>query len=457
MAIARLIAFAGVGAEELAELRGLVARAGELLESPWRIADDHDADLVVVDAAQAEGLLAQTRAVGRGVPCVVLEAEDDPELLLARPFEIDGLMQLLVNAVPRLKARPSAVVGGADQFGYGRADIVPPPPADDLSLADFFAADLIGLIPDARTAGEAAREAARETGAVGAPTDALLLAAVAALPPDAVPGASVPGARASGGAAAASPSLALAGSSADLLAAVAAIPSARVEEAAPLVAEPAAVAPAPPAPADPAPARDAPGDARATPAPRAQYPLVDYLDGSLIGLPSRVALDGAPPLVIDPIAKVFHFAGNLRQLEPYLDALLPRTQWSALLQSQLSLVRREHPGRPFELLRWHQALRRMPPGLPPGLDPGSLYSLRHALDLRADHPRAARIADAMKVPRGLGEIANVAATSVVEVYSVVGAFAAIGWLEQHARQKPGTAAPAKPAARPAPGVPPTRR
>jgi hypothetical protein len=432
MDFARHIAFAGVSAEELAELRGLVERAGELLESPWRLADVADADLVVVDAAATEGLLAQARAAERGVPCVVLDAEDDPELLLARPFEIDGLMQLLVNAAPRLPRRVSAVVGGADQFGYGRADIVPPAaPGDGVSLEAFFAADLVGLIPDARTASELAREPQPAT----TPDDAMLLAAVAALPIGAMAGASVPFARSAGPAVAEPP--------VDPAPAVAAAAEAVVQ--APPAPEPvraeAAVRPPAAAPAE---------QPQAAATPRAQYPLLDYLDGKLIGLPSRIALDGCPPLVIDPTSKSFHFGGTLRQIEPYLDALLPRTQWSALLQSQLSLVRREQPGRPFDLLRWYQALRKAPPGLPPALDPSSLYSLRQSLDLVTDHPRAARIAEALKVPRGLGEIANVSATSVVEVYAAVGAFAAIGYLEQHPRHRP--AAPAPGARGPRPGT-----
>jgi hypothetical protein len=45
----------------------------------------------------------------------------------------------------------------------------------------------------------------------------------------------------------------------------------------------------------------------------------------------------------------------------------------------------------------------------------------------------------MDVPRGIGEIANRAGCSVTEVYAVLGAFAAIGRLEQHAR--PRTAVP----------------
>jgi hypothetical protein len=417
MDFARRIAFAGVSAEELAELRGLVMRASELLDSPWRLADVADADLVVVDAASSEGLLAQARAIERGVPCVVLDAEDDPELLIARPFEIDGLMQLLVNAAPRLPRRMSTVVGGADQFGYGRSDIVPPAPASDtVSLEAFLAADLVGLIPDARPASELTREPQPVT----RPDDAVLLAAVAALPIGALAGSSIPAAPGS--------------TQAPPIDAAAPVerPAPPSQDAAPApteaVARPAAAAPS----------------AAAPPAvPRAHYPLLDYLDGKLIGLPSRIVLDGCPPLVIDPNAKAFHFAGTLHQIEPYLDALLPRTQWSALLQSQLAVVRREQPARSFDVLRWYQALRKAPPGLPPALDPAALYSLRQPLDLAADHPRGARIVEALKVPRGLGEIANVSATSVVEVYAAVAAFAAIGYLEQHPRTRaaPGAGRP----------------
>jgi hypothetical protein len=391
MALARTVAFAGIAAAELAELRIMVARAAELLDTPWMLGDAAAADLVVFDPAHADGAVAA--AAARGVPCVAIDADDEVELMLMRPFEIDGLMQLLVGAQSRLPERPAAltanVVGGAMQFGFGKQEALE---AGGLgvSLEDFFTADLIGLIPNAKpgeTSSSAPRWSAR-------PTDDTLLAAVAALPSAALSGDAQP-------------------------------PAA--------VAPPVAIAPAAPA------LEAAIAELAQAPAPvasRAHYPLLDYLQDGLIGLPSRIALDGAPPLVLDPATRSFHAAATLRELEPYLDTPLSRTQWAALLPSQLAALRGQQPGRPYDLLRWYQALRRVPPGVPPGVDPSASYRLAQPLDIAGNHLRAARIVAAMDVPRGIGEIANRSGCSVMEVYAVLGAFAAIGRLEQHARQRP---------------------
>jgi hypothetical protein len=414
MALARTVAFAGFADAEMTELRVLVARAGELLDTPWSLDDAAVADLVVFDPAQTDGAAAAAAAAVRGVPCVAIDADDDVELMLMRPFEIDGLMQLLVSAQSRLPERPAAVtasvVGGAMQFGFLRAE---PDLARDggISLEAFFTADLIGLIPNAQP-GETSSSAPRWSTRA---SDDALLAAVAALPSAALsvgaPGGDAPavGAAAAGG------------------------PAAAVNTAGRAAAAPAPDAAVADLPQEPAPVAAA----------RAQYPLLDYLQSGLIGLPSRIALDGAPPLVLDPATRSFHAAASLRELEPYLDTPLSRTQWSALLPSQLAALRAEQPGRPYDLLRWYQALRQVRPGVPPGIDPSASYRLAQPLDIAGDHLRAARIVAAMDVPRGIGEIANRAGCSVVEVYAVLGAFAAIGRLEEHARPRPpqpGTAA-----------------
>jgi hypothetical protein len=99
-------------------------------------------------------------------------------------------------------------------------------------------------------------------------------------------------------------------------------------------------------------------------------------------------------------------------------------------------VRKEVPARPFDLLRWYHALRTQPQKLSPHLDPGGIYRLRTPLELTKDHPRGARIAAAMGTPKGLAEIASASATSVVEVYGVVSAFDAIGYLDWQPRAKP---------------------
>ncbi|MFN9739490.1 MAG: hypothetical protein ACK59R_13265 [Pseudomonadota bacterium] len=389
MANERLIAFAGVGDAESAHLRALVARAAELLETSWRVAIDDEADLVVADPATRDGERAQARAAERGVPCVLIDAEGELDLLLARPFEIDGLMQLLVGAesrLPRRGPRAPRVVGGAAQLGLGRADIVPPALSAEFSLADFLADDLLARIPDARTAGERERP----------PAPGLA-------PPVVDPAAEPPSDPAA----------------ADVEAAVVEAPFGQCVTAESVEAEPEATA------------------------ARACYPLLDYLVGGLIGLPSRIVLPGRPPLVIDPETRMFHFAGVLSEVEPYLDTPLPRTQWSALLEDPLATLRLERTGRPFDLLCWYQALRTMPAGLPAGLEPAELYSVEPGLDLAADHPRAARIAAVMQAPRRLGEIASMASTSVAELYAVLGAFRAVGWLRHHPRLQTAVAEAAR--------------
>jgi hypothetical protein len=448
MARLRAIAFPGVSAAEQRELRGLVARASELLGTPWRVADPAEADLLALDVAATEGLLAQAQAAARGALCVVIDAEDDESgLLLSRPFEIDGLMQLLVGAAEQLRAvapaaaaatvavpaaapaapRAGGVIGGALQFGFERTDIVPPS-VEGISLADFLAADLVGNIPDARPDATTSGGG----GLVLPPVDETLMAAIAAIPSArGVAGSSIPAARGAPGAADE--------------------PAPQPPPAMPPSAPPpaSAVAEAPASPAEP--------ESPAVVAPRAHYPLLDFLSQRLIGLPSRIVLDGAVALVIDPNAQAFHATGPVQGLDAYLDTPLARTQWTALLQSQLAQLRSQIPARPFDLLYWYQALRTAPPGLSPRLDPGALYSLKRNLPLEPDFPRAARIAEALRVPRGLGEVANVAGTSVVEVYATVGAFAAIGYLEQHARSKAAAAPAATKTAPSKRGVPPPTR
>jgi len=391
----RIIALAGVGEPELAELGGLVVRAAALIDQPWAVGDDEQADLVVLDAAQTTGLLAQARAVARQALWVAIDSELDDALLLSRPFELDGVMQLLLSASERLPDRSSSVIGGAQQFGYGRADLIPVANAS-VSMSDYLVDDLIGQIPDARSVERYVPASERRAELI----DDLLLAAAAAIPPAAVASSVREAQR----------------------------PPATLQ-AAPALAASAPAAPAPAAPANPPLPEPA--------APRAHYPLLDYLDGKLLGLASRVNIDGAQPLVIDPGTRSFHSAGSLRDLELYLDTPLARTQWSALLPTQLMSLRRELPGRPYDLLRWHQAMRQQSSGLASKLDPGALYSLREVLDVAADHPRAARISAVMSEPRKLADIASLSATSVVDVFAVVSAYASIGYLMQQARPRPG--------------------
>ena len=62
-------------------------------------------------------------------------------------------------------------------------------------------------------------------------------------------------------------------------------------------------------------------------------------------------------------------------------------------------------------------------------DPEGTYRLSKRLDLSNDYPRALRISAQMSNPRRLDAIARASAADLAEVFDVVNAYEAIGYLE----------------------------
>ena len=62
-------------------------------------------------------------------------------------------------------------------------------------------------------------------------------------------------------------------------------------------------------------------------------------------------------------------------------------------------------------------------------DPGGDYHLTKRLDFSLDYPRAYRVGALMNVPRKLHEIARVSAVGLAEVFDVINAYEAIGYVE----------------------------
>jgi hypothetical protein len=71
-------------------------------------------------------------------------------------------------------------------------------------------------------------------------------------------------------------------------------------------------------------------------------------------------------------------------------------------------------------------------------DPLGTYSLTKRLDLANDYPRALRISAQMNRPRTLDAIAYACGIELAEVFDVVNAYDAIGYLEW---TRPGAAPP----------------
>ncbi len=158
------------------------------------------------------------------------------------------------------------------------------------------------------------------------------------------------------------------------------------------------------------------------------FPLSAYLDGRMLGGTARITLPGAPTLVLDPKERVFHAQGKLRALEIYCREPLRLDAWERLVNSELFALRERIPARPYLRLQWLGAFIASGGYLAKHLDPGGSYRLIRWLELAQDYPRAFRVGSNMIVPQNLADIARASEVSMAEVFDVVNAYDAIGYL-----------------------------
>ncbi|HEY2344279.1 MAG TPA: hypothetical protein VGH80_00200 [Xanthomonadaceae bacterium] len=165
------------------------------------------------------------------------------------------------------------------------------------------------------------------------------------------------------------------------------------------------------------------------------YPLVDFLDPGLLGGPARISLPGEVSLVLDPKERVFHAEGRLPALQPYFREPLRVGDWKRLIISDLMAVRIRAPARPYLRLVWMDRYLKSDGYLAAHLDPGGTYRLARWLELAQDFPRAFRIGTHMMTPLRLHEIARVSGASLAEVFDVVNAYEAVGYVEWTRRER----------------------
>jgi len=157
--------------------------------------------------------------------------------------------------------------------------------------------------------------------------------------------------------------------------------------------------------------------------------LLQYLPKRVLGGPSRIALPGAPPLVIDPDARMFWANGTLPTLEPYVREPLRFGDWQSLGGAELEAACKGVASRPYAYLIWMDTFLHSKGILSRRFDPLGTFSLTKRLDLANDYPRALRISAQMNRPRTLDAIAYACAAELGEVFDVVNAYDAIGYLE----------------------------
>jgi hypothetical protein len=164
------------------------------------------------------------------------------------------------------------------------------------------------------------------------------------------------------------------------------------------------------------------------------HALTDYLGGRLLGGPARIRLPGAPALVVDPKEQVYHAESDLRSLEIYVREPLRMDGWERLVNSELIAIRASVPAKPYLRLQWMARYITSDGYLASHLDPGGSYRLTRWLQLAHDYPRAFRIGGQMLNPLRLGELARASGATMAEVFDVINAYEAIGYVEWKHRE-----------------------
>jgi len=392
----RIIEFIGASDEDIAHVRLLLRAAAIHLEERWRWGSEERADLVLVDPRSLIGDSARRRTLERGIACASLIEADAPApggRFLRKPLRREDLVALL-NGVGASTVAPLAILTQGDDFfdlDLGEPD-----------FSDVAAFDVVQAQAEATRRERVQRE--HEAFHDLLRRDPLADAPQFLIPETLGEGIGVEFVRG---------------------------PTARSAARADAAAHPAAGQGVDEAFVDPGFRRDfaALEDEDAT------HPLLDYLRPGLLGGPARIALPGVPPLVLDPKEQVFHADGRLPGLEAYCRQPLRLGDFKRLVNYQLDVIRLNTAARPYSRLVWMDRFVRSNGYLANHLDPGGTYRLTRWLELANDYPRAFRAAANMMNPLKLHEIARAADVSLAEVFDVVNAYDAIGYVEWTPRER----------------------
>ena len=159
------------------------------------------------------------------------------------------------------------------------------------------------------------------------------------------------------------------------------------------------------------------------------HPLSAYLVERLLGGPARIELPISPALVLDPKEQVFHAEGSLLSLEAYCCQPLRLGDWVPIVSAELTALRARAPARPYSYLRWMDRYVNSNGYLASHLDPAGTYRLTRQLALAEDFPLASKVGSEMLSPLRLDEIARVSQVALADVFDVVNAYEAIGYVE----------------------------
>ena len=384
MAVEKTITAIGASDEDVAHIRLLMRKAAPQLSDTWRWGSEVGADLVVVDAGEFSGQMARVRAQATGVRVALLCDEGtDPEgdLAFHRPLKLANVIDVL-NQVTVAASIPDALVAPRQDFYFNEPELPSvreqAPRGDDTGVQGPLHPDVaLGL--DELIRGDPlvdpfanARPPLSQDHAVGIEESAgSTRRSEARVDRDTAKGASTSGA------------------SRNLL----------------------------------------PPSKRSLGEDRSQHPLIAYLGNDLLGGPSQLAWADEAVLTLDPKNEAFHCEAGLAALEVYCRAAPRRSDWRALTSAEIAQIRQTQVAQPYSRLIWLDALLRSGGKLAGHLDPGGTYRLTRWLEIRRDFPRHSRISTVMMQPLRLHEIVVASGCEMSDVFDVVNAYDAIGWLE----------------------------
>jgi hypothetical protein len=396
MARTRIIDCIGASDEDIAHIRLLLRSSRIHLQEVWRWGTEDQADLVIVDTSSLIGESARRRTHQRGIVCARLIGVDDPSCdgrYLRKPLKREDFVALL-DGIGSSTVAPLAILTQGDDFF-------------DLDLGEPDFSDMEDLAVSLSGEDEARREAIRREHE--AFHDTLRRDPLAAAPQFLIPEGLSEGVGVEFVRDATVRSASRANASAH--------PFQSHERDDSFI--------------DPRFRRDleAVNDDDAT------WPLIDYLTRNLLGGPARIVLPGHTELVLDPKNVVFHAEGRMPALEGYCRQPLRVGDWRRLVNYELDALRLRVPARPYLRLIWTDRFIRSDGYLASHLDPGGTYRLTRWLELAQDYPRAFRVGANMMQPLKLHEIARASEVGLAEVFDVVNAYEAIGYVEWAHRER----------------------
>jgi hypothetical protein len=390
------LCFSGMDRAEEAKLKLLFADANEWLGGDWTLAPENSAEVLVIDLESMYGHMTWLKVHNSGRYIIALSSREQQEAehLLLRPVTVESLVAALSEATGQQVPQRAAVSAGDAMASARQAGADSPTPQTGRANRPQ---------PETPTPPPAQQPTPREPSRISKPLDS----------PTVQPPSS------------------------------AAITSE-------LPAAPATAAPEKPAAAPVVPPRAPPTSPtvtgeraamppRPTPPPaKPREPVIwDYLHhGKLFG-PSKLELEGSPPLIIDPESDTYIGGDTLKPYIPYCElGIVPLEQWQPVNAAALKQFAAQLGGpQPLARLRWLHALVQGGGALAPGYDPNDKFRLTRWPKTEREFPRHFRIATVMmQGPATLAEIAVQSNTTRDEVTDFVNASLDSGFAEPYSPQ-----------------------